>query len=69
MRLEDVPDFSKQDKNPAQANQAPLPSMINPAQANQANLSDGSDLLRQIRRSGKQRKFVRSLVNSDKYLF
>ena len=35
--LEGVPNFSEQDKKHAQANQAPLPSLINPAQANQAN--------------------------------
>ena len=31
-----MPNFPKQDENPAQTNQAPLPSLINPAQANQA---------------------------------
>ena len=47
--------------NPAHANQAPHASLINPAQANQANLSAWSILLRQIRQSGKRRKFMRSL--------
>ena len=47
--------------NPAQANQAPFPSLTNPASANQANLSAWSILLRQIRWSGKRRKFMRSL--------
>ena len=48
--------------NPAQANLATLPSPINPSQANQAYLSPLSILLRKIRQSGKQRKFIRSLV-------
>ena len=48
--------------NPAHANQAPLSSLINPAQANQANLSFWLILHRQIRRLGKQRKVVRSLL-------
>ena len=47
--------------NPTQENQAPLPGLINPAQANQANLSAWSIMIRQIRRLGKQRKFVRIL--------
>ena len=46
----------------SEANQASLPSLIKHAQANQTNVSAWSILLRQIRRSGTQRKFVKSLI-------
>ena len=48
--------------NPAQAYQANNSSLINPSQANQASLRAWSILLRQVRRSGKQRKFLRSVL-------
>ena len=43
--------FLSRIKNPAQANQAPHPSLINPAQANQENLSTWLILLWQTRRT------------------
>ena len=46
--------------NPAQAKPANHSSLINPAQASQAILPAWSILLRQMRQSGKQMKFVRS---------
>ena len=73
-----LPDLSEQDHqscsgksgtlpsliNPAQSNQANNFSLINPAQANQAGLPAWSIVLWQIRRSGKQRNFVRNLLKS-----